>query len=190
MKRAFCCVCALALLCSSFSALAVEAGAEDTGNGSAVVSAADPSPAVTLPQPLQVEVTLIDGDPAPEAVPASEPSAAPLDDETAQTVLDALERIEANTQGDPSAVVSAPSPVSSLDPETDERDGLAGVVSSIFGAYTPRTYTTTTYIDGQAVTATEIVPGVAGLDWPWLCGAALFGIMLFCLFKLLGGIWK
>ncbi len=37
---------------------------------------------------------------------------------------------------------------------------------------------------------TEIVPGLAGLDWPWLAGTALFAIMLFCLFKLLGGIWK
>lgn len=163
---------------------------EDMGDGSTSTSAVDPSPGVTLPQPFQVEVTLIDGDPASEALPTSEPSTAPLDDETTQTVLDALERIEANTQGDPLAVASAPSPVSSLDPETEERDGLAGVVSGIFGTYTPRTYTTTTYIDGQAVTATEIVPGVAGLDWPWLCGAALFGIMLFCLFKLLGGIWK
>lgn len=186
MKRAFCFVCALALLCSSFSALAVEAGVEDTGNGSAAVSAVDPASAVTLPQPLQVEVTLIDGDPAPEVTSTVEPSVAPLDDETAQTVLDALERIEANTV----CAVSTPSPVSNLDPETEGREGLAGVVSSIFGDYVPRTYTTTTYIDGQAVTATEIVPGVAGLDWPWLCGAALFGIMLFCLFKLLGGIWK
>lgn len=163
---------------------------EDTGDRSAATSSVDPTPAVTLPQPFQVEVTLIDGNPVSDIAPTAEPSAAPLDDETAQTVLDALERIEANTQGDLSAVASASSLVSSLDPETEERDGLAGIVSGIFGPYTPRTYTTTTYIDGQAVTATEIVPGVAGLDWPWLCGAALFGIMLFCLFKLLGGIWK
>lgn len=190
MKRAFVFLCMLALLCSSFAAMAVEAGVEDTGSGSAAGSTSDSTPAMSLPQPLQVEVTLIDGDPAPEVIPTAEPSDAPLDDETAQTVLDALERIEANTQGNISDVASTPSPVSSLDPEMEERDGLAGVVSSIFGVYTPRTYTTTTYIDGQAVTATEIVPGVAGLDWPWLCGATLFGIMLFCLFKLLGGIWK
>ena len=163
---------------------------EDTGDGSAFTSSVDPTPAVTLPQPFQVEVTLIDGNPPSEVTSTAEPLAAPLGDETAQTVLDALDRIEANTQGDPSSTVYVPSPVSSLDPETEEREGLAGVVSSIFGVYTPRTYTTTTYIDGQAVTATEIVPGVAGLDWPWLCGATLFGIMLFCLFKLLGGIWK
>ena len=190
MKRVFAFLCTLALLCSSFAAMAVEAGVEDTGDGSAFTSSVDPTPAVTLPQPFQVEVTLIDGNPPSEVTSTAEPLAAPLGDETAQTVLDALERIEANTQGDPSSTVYVPSPVSSLDPEMEERDGLAGVVSSIFGVYTPRTYTTTTYIDGQSVTATEIVPGVAGLDWPWLCGAALFGIMLFCLFKLLGGIWR
>lgn len=189
MKRVFCFACAFALLCSSFSALAVEAGVEDPVDSSAADSAVDPAPSA-LPQPFQVEVTLIDGGPVSEPIPTVEPSAAPLDDETAQTVLDTLARIDANTQGKSSGVASAPSPVSSLDPETEERDGLAGVVSGIFGAYTPRTYTTTTYIDGQAVTATEIVPGVAGLDWPWLCGAGLFALMLFCLFKLLGGIWK
>lgn len=184
MKRVWCFVCAFALLCFTFSALAVEAGVEDTGAD----SAADPAPAMTLPQPLQVEVTLIDGNPAPDVTPAADPSPTPLDDDTTQTVLDALARIEANTQGDTTGEAMAP--VSDLDPEPSDRGGLAGVVSDIFGTYSPRTYTTTAYVDGQAVTVTEVVPGVAGLDWPWLCGAALFGIMLFCLFKLLGGIWK
>lgn len=160
------------------------------GDSSAAGSAVETAPEVTLPQPFQVEVTLVGDDPAPEAVPAAEPSAVPLDDETAQTVLDTLERIDANTQGDVSSSSSTVASVSALDPEQATRDGLVGVISDIFGAYIPRTYTTNTYIDGEVVTGTEIVPGLAGLDWPWLCGAAMFGIMLFCLFKLLGGIWK
>lgn len=180
---------ACVLCCFGCSALAVEdggAGAGDDVGGGTVV--ATPSP--VLPQPLQVELIVVDGNPAAEVTPAPEPMASALDDDTAQAVLDALERLEANTQGDVSGVVSASLPVSDLDPEAEEREGLAGVVSGIFGTYMPRTYTTTTYIEGQAVTATEIVPGLAGLDWPWLAGAALFAIMLFCLFKLLGGIWK
>lgn len=188
MKRLFCLLFACVLCCFGCSALAVEDGGAAAGDdigGSAVVT-----PTPTVPQPFQVEVTLIDGNPAADVTPAPDPVPVSSDDETAQTVLDSLARIEANTQGDAFPAVSAQPPVSDLDSATDEREGLAGVVSSIFGTYTPRTYTTTTYIDGQAVTATEIVPGVAGLDWPWLCGAVLFAIMLFCLFKLLGGIWR
>lgn len=163
---------------------------EGAGDSSAAGSAAETAPEVTLPQPFQVEVTLVGGDPALEAAPTAEPSAAPLDDETAQTVLATLERIDANTQGDTPAASSGSASVSDLDPEQATRDGLVGVISGIFGDYTPRTYTTTTYINGEVVTASEIVPGLAGLDWPWLCGAGLFAIMLFCFFKLLGGIWK
>lgn len=163
---------------------------EGAGDSSAAGSAAEPAPEVTVPQPFQVEVTLVGGDPALEAAPTVEPSAVPLDDEMVQTVLDTLERIDANTQGDTPAISSSSASVSDLDPEQATREGLAGVISDIFGDYTPRTYTTSTYINGEVVTGTEIVPGLAGLDWPWLCGVAMFGIMLFCFFKLLGGIWK
>lgn len=188
MKRLWCLLFVCALCCFGCSALAVEDGGAGAGDDVGGTAVATPSPA--LPQPLQVELTVIDGNPAADVTPTPEPTAPSLDDDTAQTVLDALERLEANTQGDVSGVVSASLPVSDLDPEAEEREGLAGVVSGILGIYSPRTYTTTTYIDGQTVTATEIVPGLAGLDWPWLAGAVLFAIMLFCLFKLLGGIWR
>lgn len=189
MKRFFCILFACALCCWGFSALAVEEG--DAAGAADPTSAVTASPApVSLPQPFQVEVTVIDGDPAPEATSTAEPSAAPLDDEMAQTVLDTLERIDANTQGNATGASSSVASVSDLVPEQADREGLAGVISGIFGDYTPRTYTTSTYIDGEVVIGMEIVPGLAGLDWPWLCGAALFAIMLFCFFKLLGGIWR
>lgn len=186
MKRVLCFFCALVLLCFSFSALAVEGGAVDPGDGLAV----DPSPAASLPQPLQVEVTLINGDPALEVTSTADPSAASLDGDTAQTVLDTLERIEANTQSSSSAGIPASYSISDLNPEAAEREGLVGVVSGIFGNYTPRTYTTSTYINGELVTGTEVVPGLAGLDWTWLGGTTLFGLMFFCFFKMLGGLWK
>lgn len=153
------------------------------------VVAVTPAP-VELPQPFQVEVTLIDGNAVLDGDSTPIPSMIPVEDDTTQTVLDALERIEANIQGDSIVVPSGVASVSALDPEQPDREGLAGVVSGIFGEYMPRTYTTSTYINGEVVSGTEIVPGLAGLDWPWLCGAVLFVVMLFCLFKLLGGIWK
>lgn len=78
----------------------------------------------------------------------------------------------------------------------DSEGGLTGtlkdLIISIFGEYepilTPTTFTET--IDN--VTTTTIIDAVAsgsaGVDWEWCAGVFLFGIMLFCLFKLLGGI--
>lgn len=73
----------------------------------------------------------------------------------------------------------------------EPRDGLAGLVSSIFGSYTPRTYMTDTVVDGVIVdTVEQYVPGLAGLDYEWIAGVALFGIMLFCFMKMTGGLLK
>lgn len=189
MKRVLCMLFACLLCCSGFSALAVEedveAGAVDQGGTPSATVAP-----VTLPQPLQVEVTLIDGNAALGDSPAPEAPSFSMDDDTTQAMLDRLAQLEANTEGNALGVSSGVASVSALDPEQPDREGLAGVVSSIFGEYTPRTYTTSTYIDGEVVMGMEIVPGLAGLDWPWLVGAALFAIILFCLFKLLGGIWS
>lgn len=68
---------------------------------------------------------------------------------------------------------------------------LAETIRSLFGAYTPRTQTVTTYYDGQPISTEEqIVPGLAGLDYEWLAGVGMFALVTFCLFRLLGGILK
>ena len=45
-------------------------------------------------------------------------------------------------------------------------------------------------VDGETVTTIidVVAPGAAGVDYVWLSGVLLFALMLFCLFKLLGGI--
>lgn len=68
---------------------------------------------------------------------------------------------------------------------------LAETIRSLFGSYTPRTQTVTTYYDGQPISTDEqIVPGLAGLDYEWLAGVGLFALITFCLFRLLGGVLK
>lgn len=72
--------------------------------------------------------------------------------------------------------------------------GLKALIISIFGEYTPvmTTLTVTETIDG--VTTTTLIDGVAegaaGVDFEWLAGVFLFGILLYCLMKLLGGVLK
>lgn len=77
---------------------------------------------------------------------------------------------------------------------TDTPDGsgtLPGFLRAMFGPYTPKTQTVTTYFDGQPLdVSTEYVPGLAGLDVEWIASVALFGMVVYCLFRLLGGIVK
>lgn len=72
--------------------------------------------------------------------------------------------------------------------------GLKSLVTSIFGEYTP--ITTTSVISETVGDETRqylvetVAPGAAGVDYEWIAGVVLFGIMLFCLMKLLGGVIK
>lgn len=63
--------------------------------------------------------------------------------------------------------------------------GLKGIMLNLLGAYDPpitqfryqsNTSTNYTYVN-------DIQP-----DYPWMCSAAIFAIVLFCVFKLLGGV--
>lgn len=84
-----------------------------------------------------------------------------------------------------------PVSVSDLNPDSSVRSSFLEALESIFGEYQPQTYSVTTYLpDGTSVTSTEIVPGVAGMDWVWISSVGLFALFLFCLMKLLGGAVK
>ena len=82
--------------------------------------------------------------------------------------------------------------------EGDDNDAvsassLADAVRTVFGEYNPRTHTVTTYLtDGTAVTAEEVIPGLAGLDYVWLASVLLFALSLYCIFRMIGGLlrWK
>lgn len=68
---------------------------------------------------------------------------------------------------------------------------LSETVTALFGPYTPRTQTVTQYLeDGSVITYQEVLPGLAGLDWPWLASVGLFALFLFGLLRLTGGLLK
>lgn len=70
--------------------------------------------------------------------------------------------------------------------------GLKDIITSIFGSYEPVTQETviTESIDGNTVESTirTVVPGLAGVDLEWVGSVLLFGVLLLCLGKMLGGI--
>lgn len=77
---------------------------------------------------------------------------------------------------------------------SDGISSLKALVLSIFGEYTPVTTTSTILetVDGETTTTLidVVASGAAGVDYAWISGVFLFGILLFCLMKLLGGILK
>ena len=76
--------------------------------------------------------------------------------------------------------------------ETTILDGLKAVIRSVFGEYEPvmTTVAITETVDGETVTTLvdAVADGASGVDYEYLAGVLLFGIMLYCMFKLLGGI--
>ncbi len=94
-------------------------------------------------------------------------------------------------------VLAAEAPVEDtyLTVEPDAPEGpltaLHEAIVSIFGKYTPKTQTVTRHLaDGTEVTYTEYVPGLAGVDFEWLFSVAVFALVIFCVFKLIGGLLK
>ena len=68
---------------------------------------------------------------------------------------------------------------------------LVDAVRELFGDYTPRTQTITDHLeDGTTVTYQAVVPGLAGLDWPWLVSVGLFALFLYGLLRIIGGLIK
>lgn len=60
---------------------------------------------------------------------------------------------------------------------------MRDLIVQLFGTYTPVVYTDADGID--------IIPsGMAGVDWSFLAGVILFGITLYCVFRVIGGVFR
>ena len=71
---------------------------------------------------------------------------------------------------------------------------MKDLVLSIFGSYEPVMTLTPVTTEVEGVVSTELIEvvasGAAGLDWPWIMGVALFAIVLYSLFRILGVFFK
>ena len=149
----------------------------------------DPEP-VASEDPAPVESEVIPDDtqsPVEEELPADDGDSAAdpvVPDDTGSTDVPVV-------QVDTS--VGSPTVYNINQTEAVSRSPLLDVITSLFGEYQPRIYQVTTYLeDGTAVQSEEIVPGLAGLDYNWLAGVALFVMSLYCIFRMIGGLakWK
>lgn len=118
------------------------------------------APVVNVDPPdVYVEVVLPSPAPTPEPTPSPEPTPVP-------------EPVYSHTQLNDVVSPSAGS--------------LKDLVLSVFGDYEPRTQTIETTQGDQVTTQVEIIPGVAGVDWPWLAGVLVFSIAFYGFFRILG----
>lgn len=75
--------------------------------------------------------------------------------------------------------------------EVTSRSSLMDAIVDIFGVYRPRTYQVSTYLeDGTVISSEELVPGLAGVDWEWIAGVGVFCMSLYCIFRMIGGMFK
>lgn len=69
---------------------------------------------------------------------------------------------------------------------------MKDLIVSLFGVYEPvMTQTPVIVTDVESALSTvdlidTVAPGLAGVDWPWIASAALFGIVLWSFFRLVG----
>lgn len=59
---------------------------------------------------------------------------------------------------------------------------MRDIILNIFGSYSPVTYE----LDGVEVVA----DGLAGVDWPYVLGVVLFGIVLYSVLRIIGVFLK
>lgn len=87
--------------------------------------------------------------------------------------------------------VSSPDVVAALE-SLDGSSAMADVVTAVLGEYQRQTYTVQQMdSEGNVIaTSTEYVPGLAGLDYPWIAGSVLFGLLLAGFLRLIGGLLR
>lgn len=63
---------------------------------------------------------------------------------------------------------------------------MLSLIESIFGSYEPITYQV---YNAASDTIESIIPaGMAGVNWPYVLALALFGMVLYCILRMLGGV--
>lgn len=63
---------------------------------------------------------------------------------------------------------------------------MRSLLVSLFGVYMP--VMTDVYDSAGVVVGSVVADGVAGVDWPWVAGVVLFGVVLYCFLRMVGGM--
>ena len=64
---------------------------------------------------------------------------------------------------------------------------MRDLIISIFGEYTPVT-TQVVSSEDPSVVVDQVLPGLAGVDWPYIAGIVLFGISLYMVLSIIRSV--
>lgn len=142
--------------------------------------------------PVTIDTTTTkEGDGVIVNVTIAQPEAVP--DSSVESGVSSSEEAVVSSEEDLSAVrsfsVYSPDVLETLQ-SLDGSTVMADVVTAVLGEYQRQTYTVQ-QLDNEGnviATSTEFVPGLAGLDYPWIAGAVLFALLLVGVLRLLGGL--
>lgn len=63
---------------------------------------------------------------------------------------------------------------------------MLSLIESIFGSYEPISYQV---YNAVSDTIESVIPsGMAGVNWPYVLAVSLFGMVLYCVLRMLGGV--
>lgn len=65
------------------------------------------------------------------------------------------------------------------------------LIINLFGSYVPQSYQSVIVLSDGTTQSVDIIPsGWAGVDFEWFAGVLLFGITLYCVLRIVGGLLK
>lgn len=148
-----------------------------------------------IPEETPVEESISEetpvGESTPEETPVEEstPEEVPGEESTPDDGEEDEPVYLAGDESDPVQMGYSTYEVGDMAERTDST--VAAAVVSVFGEYQPITHTVTDHLsDGSSVTYEQVVPGLAGVDWVWVTGAAFSAMVLYSVFRLLGVLVK
>lgn len=142
-----------------------------------------------LPDPVTIDTTKKEENGVIVNVTIAQPEA------SAESAGENLEAVESASSENAPLVrtfsVSSPDVMAALE-SLDGSAAMADVVIAVLGEYQRQTYTVQQMdSEGNVIaTSTEYVPGLAGLDYPWIAGSVLFALLLAGFLRLIGGLLR
>lgn len=139
--------------------------------------------------PVDVETTTTEEEGVTVNVTITQPAATL--EETSEEALVEDEEIAVEVIPESSSYTVTSPVVLAVPYSDDDTSSMVQVITNVLGEYQRITYTTEEYdANGDLVAvSTEYVPGLAGLDYAWITGALLFGLLISGGLKLLGRLF-
>ena len=152
----------------------------------------DPETGETGSEPEVTETETSSGDEViPEETPAEEETETETETEVVTETEDETEILEESSSSSSSSSGSFNDYMVYTIDDGSSDSGIKVILIDMFGEYVPKTQAVERYsADGTIISYVEYVPGLAGVDWPWVASVGLFALVLYSFFRILGVFFR